>query len=155
MGVLGSSCTNMRSSLRSIPPVVFLYNADRQTYTQTQPKTLPTPRLSSAWVTRRALGRAHISTMQCLIHKNISSPINFWKFMEYIVFGPISQWWRITSKLNNPRIQMRIRIFTKIESIRPSDTPNLSTKFHPDPSTTFWDILHTNKQTNRQKGVKT
>ena len=40
-------------------------------------------------------------------------------------------------KLNN----YRIRIFTKIKSICPYDTPNLSTKFHPNPSTTFWDIV--------------
>ena len=40
----------------------------------------------------------------------------------YIVLGAISQWWRITSKLNNSRIQIRIQIFTKIESICPCHT---------------------------------
>ena len=44
-------------------------------------------------------------------------------------------------KLNNSRIQIRIRIFTKIESIFPCHTPNMSTKFHPNPSTTFKDIV--------------
>ena len=42
-------------------------------------------------------------------------------------------------KLNNSRIQ--IRIFTKIKSICHGHTPNLSTKFHPNPSPTFWDIV--------------
>ena len=51
-------------------------------------------------------------------------------------------------KLNNYRIQIRIGIFTKIESISTCHTPNLSTKFHPNQSTTFLDILHTDKQTN-------
>ena len=44
----------------------------------------------------------------------------------------------------------RIWMFTKIESIRPCRTPNLPTKLHRNPSTTFWDILHTNKQADRQ-----
>ena len=51
----------------------------------------------------------------------------------------------------NSRLQIRIRIFTKIESVGPCHTPNLSAKFHPNPSTTFWDILHTNKQTDREE----
>ena len=37
--------------------------------------------------------------------------------------------------------QIRIRILTKIGSILPSNTPNMSTKFRPNPFTTFWDIL--------------
>ena len=45
---------------------------------------------------RRALGRAHTSATQCLIHENISGPIHFWNIMPYIVFGTISRWWRIT-----------------------------------------------------------
>ena len=45
---------------------------------------------------------------------------------------------------------MRIQIFTKIEPIRLCHTPNVSIKFRPNPCTTFWDILHT----NRQKGGK-
>ena len=45
---------------------------------------------------------------------------------------------------------MLIRTFTKIESIRPCHTPNLPTKFHPDPSTTFLDILHRDRQTNKE-----
>ena len=50
-------------------------------------------------VTRRALGGAHTSDTQCLIHENTSGPINFWNIMWYVVFGPISQWWRITFKI--------------------------------------------------------
>ena len=50
---------------------------------------------------------------------------------------------------NSSRI--RIRIFTIIESIRPCHTPNLPTKFHLNPSTTYWDIiLYTDRQTDRQ-----
>ena len=41
MGVLGSSCTNMRSSLRSIPPVVFSLHC-RQTNTHTYTAKNPT-----------------------------------------------------------------------------------------------------------------
>ena len=44
-------------------------------------------------------------------------------------------------KKKNSRIQIQIQIFTKIESIRPCHTHNLSTKFHPNPSKTFWDIV--------------
>ena len=44
-------------------------------------------------------------------------------------------------KFNNSRIQIPIRIFTKIESILRCYTPNMSTKFRPDPSSTFWDIV--------------
>jgi len=46
--------------------------------------------------TRRALRRAHTSATQCLIPSNISGPIHFWNFTRDIVFGPVSQWWRIT-----------------------------------------------------------
>ena len=49
--------------------------------------------------TRRALGRAHTPTMQCLIHEDISGPIHFWNIMLHVVFGPISQWWKITLKV--------------------------------------------------------
>ena len=37
----------------------------------------------------------------------------------------------------NNQIRIWIRIFTKIESICPCPTPNMSTKFHPNPYTTF------------------
>ena len=58
----------------------------------------------------------------------------------YIVVGPICQWWTITLEFFfNSRI--RIRIFTKIEVIRPYHTSNMSTKFRTNPSTTFWDIV--------------
>ena len=120
-------------------------------------------------------------------------------------------------KINNSRFHIRIRIFTKIESIQPCDTANLEPvhqvlsvsvhyflkhcgmynfldimlsplslngeesrkkiqvvrswsvhnsirirpsilvvhKISPDLSANFWDILYTNRQTNRQKGIKT
>jgi len=61
----------------------------------------------------------------------------------------------VKNHFKNCSSRIRIRIFTKIYSVRPCHTPNLSTKFHPNSSKTCWDILHTNKQTNKQKGVKT
>ena len=36
---------------------------------------------------------------------------------------------------------IRIRIFIKIQSILPCHTPNLSIKFRPNPSTTYWDTV--------------
>ena len=67
--------------------------------------------------------------------------------MLSFVFGPISQWWRITWRFKkNSRI--RIRIFTKIEIICPCHTLNLFTKFRPNPSITFWDVLLKVKQTS-------
>ena len=44
-------------------------------------------------------------------------------------------------KLNNSRFQIWIRIFTKIESIIRCHISNKSTKFRPNPSPTFWDIV--------------
>ena len=74
-------------------------------------------------------------------HIGSNTFLKYHAIQNYIVFGLIFQRWWITLKLNNSRIQIRIRIFTKIESIRPCHTPNLSTKFHPNPSTTFWDVM--------------
>ena len=48
----------------------------------------------------------------------------------------------VKNHLKNSQIRIGIQIFTKIESIRRGHTPNLSTKFHPNPSTTFWDMLY-------------
>ena len=50
------------------------------------------------------------------------------------------------------RICICIWIFTKIESICPCLTPNLS-KFHLNPFTTFWDILLADRKTDKR--VKT
>ena len=144
-----------------------------------------------------SIRRGHTPNMSTKFRPNPST--TFWDIVLYIVFGPISQWWRITlkilvvgsgsgsspksnqfvlvthptcppsfvrirpqlfeiscyisflarslngeeslKKINNSHLQIQIRIFTKIESIRPCYTPNLSTKFHPNPSTTFWDIV--------------
>ena len=57
----------------------------------------------------------------------------------YIVFNPFSQWLRITFKIT--RSGSGFLIFTKIEASLPCHTPNVSTIFRPDPSTTFWDIV--------------
>jgi len=60
----------------------------------------------------------------------------------------------VKNHLKNYCRRIQIRIFINIESkskILPCHTPNLSTTFHSYPSTTFWDILHTNKQTNKQE----
>ena len=50
-------------------------------------------------------------------------------------------------KLNNSRIW----IFTKVELICPCQKPNLSTKFRPNLSSTFWHILLTDRQTDGWK----
>ena len=54
------------------------------------------------------------------------------------------------SVINYP---IQILIFTKIETISPCHTPDLSTKFRTNPSISFWDILLTNKQP-KQTGMK-
>ena len=61
----------------------------------------------------------------------------------------------VKNHLKNSAIWVRIYIFTKIESIWPSQTYNLSTKFCPKPSITFWDILLTDRQVSKQAVVKT
>ena len=80
--------------------------------------------------------------------------MHFWNIMLFrtISFLAISLKYGEASlyKLNNSRIQIRIRIFTEIETIHHCHTLNLPTKFHPNPSTTFKDILYTNNHTNRQ-----
>ena len=38
-------------------------------------------------------------------------------------------------------VTIQIWIFTKIESLSRGHTPNVSTKFHLNPSTTLWDIV--------------
>ena len=47
----------------------------------------------------------------------------------------------VKNHFKNYQIRIRIQIFTKIESIIPCYTPNMSTKYLPNPSTTFWDIV--------------
>ena len=59
----------------------------------------------------------------------------------YIVFGPISGEESLFKKSNNSRFRIRSWIFSKIESIHRGCTPNLSTKFRTNTSTTFWDIM--------------
>ena len=74
-----------------------------------------------------------------MIQENISSPFHFWDIMLYIVFEPSLLMVKIHLKDSSSRI--RIRIFNKMESVLPCHTPNVSTKFHPNLSTTFWDIV--------------
>ena len=79
-----------------------------------------------------------------LIHLVSSESVhNFLQFCAIYRFGLVSQWLRINLKI------YWIRIFTKIESVHPYRTSNLSNKFCPSLSTTLWDILLTNKQTDR------
>ena len=50
----------------------------------------------------------------------------------------------VKNQSKNSSSRIRIQIFTKMESIRRGQTTkstNLSTKFHPNPSTTSWDIV--------------
>ena len=65
-------------------------------------------------------------------------------FVQTVVLGG----WKSLKNLNNARIQIQLRICTKIESILPRHTPNMSTKFRRNPSRSFSVILFTNKQTN-------
>ena len=75
-----------------------------------------------------------------LLHQvSAESVHNFFRYRAIYLFSPISQWWRINE--NNYQIHIWIGIFTKIEAILPCHTPNMSTKFHPNPFTTFWDIV--------------
>ena len=79
---------------------------------------------------------------------------------NFLRYRAIYHFWPYLSMVKNhfnSSSWIRIRIFNKIESVLPCHTPNLPTKFHPDPCTTFWDILHTNKQrqTDRQTDMKT
>ena len=69
--------------------------------------------ISSTARTRMALGRAHTSATQCLIHKNISGPI----FFEISCYRVLYSFWPFHSmvknhfyKLNNFRIKIQIRI---------------------------------------------
>ena len=159
--------------------------------------------------TGRALGGAHTSATSCLIYENISGQIHVWNTMLHstttsflaLSLNGEESLKKISSSLIRIQIftkiesvrpcrtpnlptkfhpnpsnffemcyvsvqpdlsmvknhwkhyQIWIRIFTKIESILPCHTPSMSTKFHPDPCTTFWDILYTDKQTDR-KGWK-
>ena len=77
--------------------------------------------------------------------KTVTSVHLRWRKLNIMLYSTISFLVRSLKgeeslyKLNNSRIQ--IRIVTKIESIRLCDTPNVSTKFRPNPSTTFWDSM--------------
>ena len=47
----------------------------------------------------------------------------------------------VKNHFKNYQIRIRIRIITKIDYILPCHTSNMSTKFRPNQSTTFWDIV--------------
>ena len=89
--------------------------------------------------TGRALGGAHTSATSCLIYENISGQIHVWNTMLHstttsflaLSLNGEESLKKISSSL------IRIQIFTKIESVRPCRTPNLPTKFHPNPSNFF------------------
>ena len=70
-------------------------------------------------------------------------PIIFWNIMLlYISFLATSlNGEQSLSELKKFHIRIWIQIFTTIKSIWPCHTPNLFTKFHQNPSTTFWDIV--------------
>ena len=86
---------------------------------------IPPPR--NAWSTRTYRAQ-YIFEISCytVLHR-------FWLYLSRVK--------NQIKKINNSRIQIWIRIFTKIESICPCDMPNLSTIFRPNPSTTLWDIM--------------
>ena len=83
--------------------------------------------------------RGHTPNLSTKFHPNAST--TFWDIVLYISLALSLNGEESLKKLNNPRIQIRIRIFPKIESLLPCHTPNMSTKFHRNPSTTFWDIV--------------
>ena len=84
----------------------------------------------------------HLPNSLTKFHPNPS--INFGDIVIYSVFGLFSHWWRITQKITC----IQIRIFTKIESIRPRHTPNTSPKFRPNPSISFWCSTHKQGENN-------
>ena len=88
-----------------------------------------------------------LSRTQCVLQASSESVPNFLRYCAIYRFWPRPS--AVKNYLKNS--WMRIQIFTKIESISPCHTPNMTTKFSPNPSTTFKDILFTNRQT----GVKT
>jgi len=99
----------------------------------------------------RALGGAQTSTMQCLIHENISGPKHFLNIMWCIIFGPPSQCWRMTLKIKNSRILIWIQIFTKIEPICPFHHPTCPPSFIGNRAQLFEiSCTQTNKWTDRQ-----
>jgi len=77
-------------------------------------------------------------------------PTTFWNIMLHIVFGPISQWWRIIKK----KILGAIPSPKSNQFVLVTHTPKLSTKFSPKPTPTLWDILLTDRQTDRDRCEK-
>jgi len=70
--------------------------------------------------------------------------------MQHIVFGPISQWWRIIKKnIPGARSSPKSNQFVLV-----THTPKLFTKFNLKPSPTLWDILLTDRQTDRDRCEK-
>jgi len=54
----------------------------------------------------------------------------------------------------NSRVRIQIGILNKIQTVRSCHTLILSTKFCPNLSITFWDILLTDRQTHRQGWIR-
>ena len=74
------------------------------------------------------------------IHQISSESVhNFLRYHVIYNFWPNLS--MVKNHLKNYQIQIRIRIFTKIESILPCDRHNISTKFHSNQCSTFWDIV--------------
>ena len=53
-------------------------------------------------------------------------------------------------QLSGSQIRISIRITPNFELVLPMIITSLLTKFHQNPTSSFWEILLTNKQTNRQ-----
>ena len=71
---------------------------------------------------------------------------NFFSLVCWSVCLSKRLFWGVGNHLKNS--SRRIRIFNKILSFRPCDTPKLSTKFHPDPSGLRYPA---HRQTNKKK----
>ena len=79
------------------------------------------------------------------------SVLSFLRYRATYRFWPYLS--MVKNHLKNYSIQIWIQIFIKIESLCPCHTPNLSRKFHPNPSITFEiSCKQTDEHTNSQMG---
>ena len=83
-----------------------------------------------------SIRHGHTPNVSTKFHPNPST--TFWDIVRYISLALSLNG---EESLKNYQILIRIQIFTEIETLLPCHTHNMSTKFHPNPSTTFWDTV--------------
>ena len=91
---------------------------------------------------------------QCVHQVSSKSVHNFLRYRARYCFWPHLS--MVKNHLKNSSSLIRIRIFTKIESVCPRHTPNLPSKFPPNTSTTFLKYpahKQTEKQTERGENI--